>query len=211
MRKILLFLFFCDSLAVLAQKADSRFYLTYSNGDTLVCNGIHFETSPKFALITLTYTTSSGEIVKLKDRKSIPKTLSGFKTDFWYYDMMPKNIKKPDGKKVVGKRHVDGKLKLSKCYHFQTHTFTDKTSMGGSIQRSQTKATTYVHLIMPDGSRIDVNNKTIKYAILPYLRQCEQYNSDYPKDIKLKKNMMTREFEYDAFINMIRNYNLHCK
>lgn len=189
MKKIsLAFLFFLSFISY----SQNNYFI--NNGDTIFCQSFMYKLTIQSYLASIEYTDMQGNHLSIKGRKNLAG-VSSFYRNGTIIDKIPQKANKPKSYVKWAERVVDGKLKVN-YYNNQTTTF-------GMSRGSVTTSITKFFIKMPDGTFYDIRKSGHrKKYIIPYLQNCEAFNSAY------KGNF---ESDYDSFIKIIELYNSVCK
>ena len=167
--------------------------------DTTFCQKVDYKLTIQSYLKSIDYTDLEGQSWKIKGRKNL-KDVTTFCQNGIIIDKIPQKAHKPKGYVKWVKRVVDGKLKL---YYYHNEFTVSNFGSGFNNGHSTTSSITKFFIKMPDGTFYDVRkNRDLKKHIIPYLKQCNAFNSAYNGDFS---------HDYDSFSKLVVLYNSVCK
>jgi hypothetical protein len=126
------------------------FFITKAN-DTTFCNNIEYSGNAQGFISNLSYINRNGS----NEEKSVPKikliTISGI-----LYEPMPLKTNKPDSYYRVGKRVVEGRLKVSVYNDLETKLVFEQKSVDNrtGAAKNETSGTCLFQLRLHDGKLI---------------------------------------------------------
>lgn len=167
--------------------------------DTTFCQKIDYKLTVQSYLKSINYTDLNGKDFEIKGRKNLEDVMTFCKYGV-ITDKIPQKANKPKGYVKWVQRVVDGKLKL---YYY--HNEFTVSNFGSSFNNGHptTSSITKFFIKMPDGTFYDIRkNRDLKKHIIPYLKQCDAFNSAYNGDFIS---------DYENFTKMIVLYNSVCK
>ncbi|WP_395052995.1 hypothetical protein [Flavobacterium sp.] len=148
---------------------------------------------------SIDYTDMEGKTVELKGKKNLTDVTS-FYMNGNVIDKIPQKANKPKSYVKWARRVVDGKLKVNYYYNGMSVNNMGTGFMGGVNTNS---SITKFFIKMPDGTFYDIRkSRDRKKYIIPYLKQCDAFNSEYNGDF---------DSSYEEFTKMIVIYNSLCK
>ena len=193
MKNILLFtLFYCVN-----SFAQNNYFVR--DTDTIHAKQISYSLTSQSYLSYIKYTDLNDKKVELKGKKELAN-VSTFYIDGTNIDKIPQKASKPKSYVKWAKRVVDGKLKVNYYNNSMTVNNIGTGFMGGG---STTSSITKFFIKMPDGIFYDIRKSSDrKKHIIPYLKQCDAFNSAYKGDF---------DSSYEQFTKTIVLYNSVCK
>ncbi|UPT71192.1 MAG: hypothetical protein M0D53_01910 [Flavobacterium sp. JAD_PAG50586_2] len=195
MKKILLLsFFFCFS-----SFAQNNVFYFVRGTDTIYAKQISYNLTIQSYLSSINYTDMDGKTVELKGKKNLADVTS-FYIGGSTIDRIPQKASKPKSYVKWATRVVDGKLKVNYYYNEMRVNNMSTGFMGGG---TTTSSITKFFIRMPDGTFYDIRKSgDRKKYIIPYLKQCDAFNSAY------KGNF---DSSYEEFTKTITLYNSLCK
>jgi hypothetical protein len=162
--------------------------------DTVFCQQLEFKLNAQEYLKSVKYTDEKGNASTITDRFELLDIITIYQGGI-YLDKIPLKANKPDSYIRYTIRAVDGKLRVYLAEQGYVHNPNPNFSGPSGIYR--------FFLKMPDGTYYKINSKkNMKTYIIPYLKQCSEFNKSYKGDFSSKE---------DPFMEMIRLYNSLCK
>lgn len=175
--------------------------------DTILCKkAVSYQT---FGFLTLKYITMDDEKVKLTGTKNC-KIVSGYNSNYSFYDLIPLNPEKADKKSKYMQRVNDGAIRVNEYTKSgSSQSITGKstdmnTNTTTTTYTTRNTTTTYGYIRMPDGKYYKANRSNLKNTIVPYLMKCEDVQKNF-EDNKLLT------YTYWNVKTMTIYYNLHCE
>jgi hypothetical protein len=143
--------------------------------DTTFCKNLKYDLTIQSYLSSISYTDMDGQGWQVKGRKNLVDVTSmyiGGQT----IDKIPQKADKPDGYVKWANRVVNGKLIVN---------YYDSVMSSYNTGRSVTTSITKFFIKMPDGTFYNINSGSdMKKHIIPYLKECEAFNSAYNGDFR---------------------------
>jgi len=188
MKKTFTLFIFLINLIVYAQEQD---YFIVDNQKTF-CNDLSFKITAQSYLKAISYTDNNGKKIEIDGRKKIPN-ISTFFIDGMLIDKIPQKVNKPKKYIKWAERIVDGKLIVN--------YYNNSISLHSGGSSPVTTSITKHYVKMPDGTYYNLQSKKArKKHLIPYLKKCKQFNSEYKG-----------KFKYQEFDKIIELYNKLCE
>lgn len=186
--------------------------------DTTFVSNLEYGTTIQGYLKSLRYTDSNGKEIAIEGRKEVPDVSTMYRQGT-SIDRIPQKPDRPNSYTKFVPRAVDGKLKIYIKYPndigstlvrsnapnpLTANNSTMSRNQNGSLETMSGRTGVYYFYIkFPDGTFYKVNKKkNMKKYIIPYLKECAQFNEQYNGDFSA---------EEEDFIKMIELYNTACK
>ncbi len=191
MKKLFTLFIYLISLTTFSQD-----YFIVDNEETY-CSNLSFEITSQSYLSSISYTDTIGKKIVIEGRKKVPN-ISTFYINGILIDKIPQKIDKPKKYIKWAQRVVDGKL-IVNYYHNEMTTSRYRESFGD--YKEVTTGITKHYVKMPNGTYYDIrSSKDRKKHIIPYLKKCAKFNSEYKG-----------EFKKNEFNEIITLYNELCE
>ncbi len=195
MKNIIYFLIIAFSCTLLAQ--DDYFIV---ESDTTFCSNLDYKITGQSYLKELSYLDINGEPRIIEGRKNIPN-ISTFYISGITIDKVPQKTNKPDKYIKWAERVVDGKLIVT-YYSSTMTTYTYRSTYGSPFGDGTTTGISKFYIKLPDGVFYNINKSSDRNKhIIPYLKKCEAFMSEYTGTFKPN---------YNKFIKTVELYNSLC-
>lgn len=167
-----------------AQVSSNKIYFVKSNGDTTFCKSIYVERDGG-NVYAINYTNEKGVKLSIDDCLDVKTYTVGSDV----FDLIPLKASRPNGYLRHIWRKVDGKIKI---YDY-VNTISVQGGGSTSVVRYSVK--------MPEGKYYKINKKNLNKYIMPKLRECVDFRTNFKGEVSSKKG---------KFEKIIQFYNNSC-